>query len=170
MHQTVKCASVGSVGDLGHIASALGAAGFNIEAIGGGEATGVREDDRGVGVISLLVTSDEDADIPKLEETLNGIELDDGRKLANWQILPSLDVEFRHDRGELGEAAAALGAAGINIQSILLIDARGGRAIVSMAFDADVIDTARDILNDAGRRFRVLPKHGGKARRDQTGN
>jgi hypothetical protein len=168
MHQTVKCASVGSVGDLGHIASALGAAGFNIEAIGGGESTGVREDGRGVGVISLLVTSDEKPDMPKLEETLNGIELDDGRKLAEWQILPSLDVEFRHSEGELGEAAAALGAAGINIQSILLIDARGGRAIVSMAFDKGDIRKASDILNDAGTRFRVLPKHGGRDRRDQT--
>ena len=170
MHQTVKCASVGSVGDLGHIASALGAAGFNIEAIGGGESSSVREDGRGVGVISLLVTGDEESDIPLLEETLNGIELDDGRKLANWQILPSLDVEFRHEQGQLGEAAAALGAAGVNIQSILLIDARGGRAIVSMAFDESDIDTARDVLNDAGRRFRVLPKHGGRDRRDQTGN
>jgi hypothetical protein len=37
-----------------------------------------------------------------------------------------------------------------------------------MAFDEGDIDRARDLLNDAGRRFRVLPKHGGKARRDQT--
>lgn len=166
MHQTVKCASVGSIGDLGHIAEALGAAGFNIEAIGGGESAGLREDGRGVGVISLLVTSDEDDDLPLLRRTLDEIVLDDDRKLADWQILPSLDLQLDHRRGTLGAAAAALGAAGINIQSVLLIDARGNRAVVSMSFDEADFDKARSTL-DGDRRWRVLPKHGGKAIRDQ---
>jgi hypothetical protein len=167
MHQTVKCASVGSIGDLGHIATALGERGFNIEAVGGGEAASVREDGRGVGVISLLITADEDNDLPNIREILENLELDDGRRLAEVAILPSLDVALRHGPGALGEAASALGRAGINIQSVLLVDAHGSRAVVSMAFNEADLDVARDVLgNDPDKRFRVLPKHGGKALRD----
>jgi hypothetical protein len=166
MHQTVKLGTVGSIGDLGHIAKALGDAGFNIEAIGGGESTGLREDGRGVGIITLLVSPDEDPDIPNLQAALDGIVLDDGRKV-DAQIMRSLDVEFRHDPGALAIAAAALGEAGINIESILLIDVNGHRAVVSMGFNDTDLDNAADILNDAGRRFRVLPKHGGRDSRGE---
>jgi hypothetical protein len=167
MHQTVKLGTVGSIGDLGHIAQALGAANFNIEAIGGGEAGGLREDGLGVGIITLLVDRDEDQDIPELQEVLDSIELDGGRKLVDPRIIPSLDVEFDNEVGTLGVAAGLLGTAGINIESILLIDAKRNRAIVSMAFNEGDLDSARDILNDAEDRFKVLPKHGGRDRRDQ---
>jgi hypothetical protein len=168
MHQTVKLGTVGSIGDLGHIAQALGEANFNIEAIGGGEAGGLREDGLGVGIITLLVDRDEDQDIPELQEVLDGIELDGGRKLVDPRIIRSLDVEFQHDPGALAVAASALGTAGINIESILLIDAKGNRAIVSMAFKDGDLDSARDILNDPQGRFKVLRKHGGRDSRDQT--
>jgi hypothetical protein len=166
MHQTVKLASVGSVGDLGHIAQALGDAGFNIEAIGGAEAMGVREDGRGIGVISLLVEPDEESDLSLLRRTLDEIVLGDDRRLAEATILPSLDVVFRHERGALGRAAAALGQAGVNIQSILLVDAHGSRAVVSMAFDPSDVDSARAALEGAG--FEVLEKHGAKDIRDRN--
>jgi hypothetical protein len=167
MHQTIKCSSVGSVGDLGHIATALGEAGFNIEAVGGGEAANLREDGRGIGVISMLITADEDNDVPTIREILENLDLDDGRRLAEVAILPSVDVELRHGPGSLGQAASALGGAGINIQSVLLVDAHGNRAVVSMAFDEGDVDAARDVLgNDPDNRFKVLPKHGGKAIRD----
>lgn len=168
MHQTVKCSSVGSIGDLGHIARAAGAEGFNIEAIGGAESGTLREDGRGVGIISLLVTPDENADIERLADVLRNLELDDGRRLSDVSVHPSLHVELRHGPGELGEAAAALGDSGINIQSILLIDAHDGWAVVSLAFDEGDIENARNLLGDSGGRFRVLPKHGGKSRRDKV--
>lgn len=168
MHQTVKCSSVGSIGDLGHIARAAGAEGFNIEAIGGAESGTLREDGRGVGIISLLVTPDEDQDIERLAEVLRNLDLDNGRKLADVSVHPSLHVELRHGPGELGDAAASLGAAGINIQSILLIDAHDGWAVVSIAVDEGDIDATRSVLKDSGGRFRVLPKHGGKSRRDKV--
>jgi hypothetical protein len=167
MHQTVKLASVGSIGDLGHIAQALGEAGFNIEAIGGGESTTLREDGRGAGIITLLVDRDEDQDIPELQAVLDGIVLDDGRKLADARIIRSLDVEFRHDPGALAVAAAALGTEGINIESILLIDIKGHRAVVSMAFQPDDLGNAETILNNLGRGIRVLPIHGGRASREE---
>jgi hypothetical protein len=167
MHKTLRLGTVGSIGDLGHIARALGEANFNIEAIGGGEAGGLREDGRGVGIITMLVDRDSDQEIPELQEVLDAIELDDGRKLVDSRIIQALDVEFRHDPGALAIAAAALGTAGINIESILLIDAKRNRAIVSMAFSDGDIDSAREILNDPDGRFKVLPEHGGRDRRDQ---
>lgn len=170
MHQTATCSTVGSIGDLGHIARALGAADppFNIEAIGGGEARTVREDGRGVGIITILVSPDEDEDVQRLREVLEAVELDGGRKLAEIQVLPSLHVELRHDPGELGEAAAALGDAGINILSVLLVDAHGDWAVVSMAFDEGDIDAARQVFENSAGRFRLLPKHGGEARRNRV--
>lgn len=169
MHQTVTCSSVGSIGDLGHIARALGEAGFNIDAIGGGEATTLREDGRGVGIITLLVTPDEDdPDIPRLKEVLEAVELNDGRRLSEVQILPSFHVEMRNGRGELGELAAGLGEAGINIMSVLLVDAHGEWAIVSLAFNEGDIDGARTVLENSAGRFRVLPKHGGENRRNRV--
>jgi hypothetical protein len=170
MHQTVKVSSVGSVGDLGRVASALGSAGYNIEAVGGGEAANVREDGRGVGVMSFLVMADEDADVAIIKEILENLDLDDNRRLADVQVLPSLDVELRHVRGALGLAAAALGGAGINIQSVLLVDAHRQRAVVSLAFLEADVDAARTILDDPDHRFRVLPKHGGKDLRDHHGD
>jgi hypothetical protein len=163
MHQTVKVGTVGSIGDLGHIAQALGDAGFNIEAIGGGESKSLREDGSGVGIITLLVDRDEEAqDLEELQAVLDGIVLDDGRKLVDPQIIRSLDVEFRHDPGALAVAASALGTAGINIESILLIDITGHRAVVSMAFAPGDLASAEDILNSQGRGIRVLPIHGGR--------
>lgn len=168
MHQTVKCASVGSVGDLGHIARALGAEGFNIDAIGGAEAGSLREDGRGVGIISLLVDPDEETDLTRIREVLEAVELDDGRKLSEIEILPSLHVELRNAAGELGEAAASIGGAGINIMSVLLVDTHGDWAVVSFAFNEGDVDAARDVFDGSGGRFRVLPRHGGEARRNRV--
>lgn len=168
MHQTIKCSSVGSIGDLGHIARAAGAEGFNIEAIGGAEAGTLRDDGRGVGIISILVTPDDDQEVARLAEILRNIDLDDGRKLSDVSVHGNLHVELRHGPGELGDAAASLGDAGINIQSVLLIDAHDGWAVVSLAFDDADIDGARAVLEGSGGRFRVLPKHGGKSRRDKV--
>jgi hypothetical protein len=169
MHQTVKCSSVGSIGDLGHIAQALGENEFNIEAIGGGEATGVREDERGVGIISLLVSPDGPEDLVRVREILENLDLDDGRKLSSVEILPGLDVELRQGPGELGVAAAALAEAGINILSILLIVARQTSAIVSIAFNEADLEKARTVLQDSGGRFKVLPEHGGRDSRNAGG-
>jgi hypothetical protein len=170
MHQTVKLATVGSIGDLGHIAQALGDADFNIEAIGGGESKGLREDGSGVGIITLLVNRDEDSDLPQLEDVLKGITLEGGRKLIDPQIIRSLDVEFRHDPGALAIAASALGTAGINIESILVVDVKGDRAVVSMAFPPGDLDSAKTVLENLGRGIRVLPKHGGRDRRYGPGH
>lgn len=167
MHQTVKVSSVGSVGDLGHIARALGDAGFNIEAIGGGEAAGVREDGQGVGIISLLIWPDEDSDLEQVRQILEGLDLDGGRRLNSVDILPSLDVQLSHNPGQLAVAASALGEAGINIMSVLLVDAHPGRAVVSLAFNEGDLDAARGVL-EALNDVRVLPRHGGKELRESV--
>ncbi|HET9522082.1 MAG TPA: hypothetical protein VFO73_13625, partial [Candidatus Limnocylindrales bacterium] len=79
----------------------------------------------------------------------------------------SLDVQLSHNPGQLAVAASALGEAGINIMSVLLVDAHPGRAVVSLAFNEGDLDAARGVL-EALNDVRVLPRHGGKELRESV--
>jgi hypothetical protein len=160
MHQVLNCGTLGSIGDLGRIARALSDNGYNIEAIGGGEALL----DDSSGIVTLLVTPDDNADVETLDTFLPGLELDSGRSLRSFRVHPDLHVELDDVPGELARAAEALGGANINIMSVLSIDAHAGWAIVCLGFEGDDDkDNAEGILRGEG--FTVLPKHGGEKRR-----
>jgi hypothetical protein len=176
MHQTVQCSTSGSVGDLGLIARVVAENGFDIRAIGGGEAK-LPDDGGEFGIVSFLVLPDEEDDLIRLADALENLRLDDRavddperRVLERPRILPGFDVELEHERGALAGVAELLGQTdgGINILSILLVDAHDGWAVASLAFDNETDrDKARDTLSNSDR-VRVLPKHGGEHRSDRV--
>jgi hypothetical protein len=172
MHQTVSCGTTGSVGDLGRIARRLAEEGFDIKAVGGGESN-LRGGE--VGIISLLVEVDlPDAEINKVVEILSDLPLNDGRTLTQVRVHPGFDLELDDSVGALAEAAELLGEnrgtadAPLNIMSALSIDAHGGWAIVRLAFeDDDARDRAAKRF-EGNDRFRIMPEHGGRSRRDRV--
>ena len=154
MHRVVSSVTVGSIGDLGHIANALAAAHINIEAIGGGEARLRRS---GIGVIAMLLNPDTDEQA--ILDALEGVQLDGGRVLDGATFHPSLDLVLKNDPGELGRAAALIGAQDVNIEAMVSVDVHGTWGVVALAFPSDSDrDTARDALVAAG--FTVLDEHG----------
>jgi hypothetical protein len=172
MHQTVSCGTTGSVGDLGRIARRLSEEGYNIRAIGGGES-----DLRGgeVGIISLLVEVDvPDPQIEKVVEILTDLPLNDGRTLTQVRIHPGFDLELDDSIGALADAADMLGEdrgaadAPLNIMSTLSIDAHGGWAIVRFAFEDHAARDRAASRFEGNDRFRVMPEHGGRGRRDRV--
>lgn len=168
MHRVVKATTQGSVGDLGRIARRLADNNINIDAIGGGEGFA-----RGgsVGVISLLVTPDEDRDDAAILGLLEGLDLGSGRTLTGVQIHPALDLELDDRPGELAVAAELLGDANINIVGVLSVDVHARWAIVSLAFEntgdwTSARDILREAVDDQGKkRFVVHEEHGGRDRR-----
>lgn len=165
MHKVLSAASVGSVGDLARIARLLADRRVNIDAIGGGEAAVLGGT---AGIVSMLVTSDDDdAELGSLLDALRELELDGGRTLADVRAYEALDVELDDRPGQLADAAGAVSDAGLNIMSVLSIDAHVNWAVVSMAFESvDDRETARQALQRAG--FNVLGKHGGRKRRHRV--
>jgi hypothetical protein len=162
MHKVVKSVTVGSVGDLGRIARRLADHGYNINAVGGGEGSAL---DGTVGVISLLVTPDDDEDA--LRELLQGMPLDGGRSLQDVAVHPALDVELVDEPGQLALVGELLGNAGINIMAVQSVDVHLDWAHVSVAFEDDAArDAAQDVLVGGG--IRVLPEHGARRRREQV--
>lgn len=159
MHRVASSVTIGSVGDLGRIARALANAGFNIDAIGGGEGVA-----RGgsVGIVTMLITPDDDP--AQIERILRSVELGEGRQLASVRMFPAFDLELADRPGQLADAAELIGEAGINIMSVLAVDVHRDWAVVSLAFEEPGDATeAREILTRGG--FTVLPSHGGRGRR-----
>jgi hypothetical protein len=162
MHKVVSAVTVGSVGDLGRIARRLADNGYNINAVGGGEGSALGGS---VGIISLLVTPDEDDQA--LLGLLQDMPLDGGRTLQDVVIHPALDVELVDEPGQLATVGEVLGEAGINIMAVQSVDVHLDWAHVSVAFESEAIrDQAQDILVGAG--IRVLPEHGARRRREQV--
>jgi hypothetical protein len=172
MHQTVSCGTTGSVGDLGRIARRLAEAGYTIKAVGGGESI-LRGGE--VGIISLLVEVDvPDAQLNNIVDILTDLELNDGRTLTTVRIHPGFDVELDDTVGALADAAELLGEdrggadAPFNIMSTLSIDAHGGWAIVRFAFEDEPTRDRAASRVEGDARFRVMPEHGGRGRRDRV--
>lgn len=161
MHKVTSTVTVGSIGDLGHIAGALAGAGYNIDAIGGGEA---QVDGKGIGVIALLITPDEPDDEDRIKEIISRVQLDGGRTVQGVEIHPSFDLVLNDEPGQLAGAAALIGGEGINIQGMVTIDVHSGWGVVALAFSSDTDrDNARAVLEANGRL--VLGEHGGRDRR-----
>ena len=161
MHKVTSTVTVGSIGDLGHIAGALAGAGYNIDAIGGGEAL---VNGSGVGVIAMLITPDEDTDEERIKEIIAGVQLDGGRTVQGVEIHPSFDLVLNDQPGQLAGAAGLIGNEGINIQGMVTIDVHSGWGVVALAFSSDTDrDNARTVLE--ANDYLVLGEHGGQARR-----
>lgn len=159
MHRVVSTMTIGSIGDLGRIADRLADNGVNIDAIGGGEAL---LDGRGVGVIAMLMTPDDDTD--RILSALDGLELADGRTLQGATFHPSFDLVLDDHPGELARAARLIGGEGISIMGLVSIDVHAGWGIVGLGFGGEADrDAARDRLREEG--FTVLSEHGGQRRR-----
>jgi hypothetical protein len=162
MHKVLNVLTSGSIGDLGKIAQALEAKGVNIDAIGGGEG-----DLNGtpVGIISMLVTSDEQDGA--LSELIANLDLDgNGHTVVSAVEHDALDLELDDTPGSLAAATSLLGNENINIMGTLTVDVHVGWGIVSLGFEDGVRDTARDLLVTNG--FTVLEPHGGRERRHEV--
>ena len=153
MHKVVSATTTGSVGDLGRIARRLADNGIDIRFIGGGEGA---LPSGSAGIVSMIVSPDEDEQ--GIIDMLTDLELGGGRRLASVRLFWALDVELDDERGELAAVAATLGAADINIMSVISIDSRARRATVNLAFeDQSARDRARDVLKADG--FAVMEPH-----------
>jgi hypothetical protein len=162
MHKVVKAVTVGSVGDLGRIARRLADAGYNINAVGGGEGSALSGE---VGIISLLVTPD--ANEAEILELLHELPLDGGRTLEDVAVHHALDVELVDEPGQLATVGELLGGAEISILGVQSVDVHLDWAHVSLAFESEAVrDQAQDILVGGG--IRVLPEHGARRRREQV--
>jgi hypothetical protein len=162
MHKVVKAVTVGSVGDLGRIARRLADAGYNINAVGGGEGSALNGT---VGIISLLVTPDHHDD--QILELLQGMPLDGNRTLEDVQVHAALDVELVDEPGQLAKVGELLGEAEISILGVQSVDVHLDWAHVSLAFESVAVrNTAQDVLVAGG--IRVLPEHGARRRRAQV--
>ena len=168
MHKVTSIVTSGSPGDLGKIAQELARADINIDAIGGGEG-----DLNGtpVGIISMLVTSDEgQQDVGAI---IQGLNLSDVPGETHFVVSAvehdALDLELDDSPGRLGVAASLLGNANppIDIMGVLTVDVHVGKGIVSLGFkDEFERDRARDVLTTG--QFTVLEPHGGRARRQEV--
>jgi hypothetical protein len=165
MHRVVKAGVLGSTGDLGLIAAALGAANFNIESTGASEAVVVvGKQTHRVGTIAMLLTPDEDADL--IRETLERVELGGGRRLVDVEILCGVDVELANSPGTLAAVATLLGKHDIDIGGIVLVEVSRDSAVVSLGFKDRDCKRARRLLS---RRFTVKRKHVVRNRRRAAG-
>lgn len=167
MHKVLSAASVGSVGDLARIARLLADREVNIDAIGGGEAAVLGGT---AGIISMLISRDDEtaeeeaATLDEIVEELRALQLDGGRTLADVQAYEALDVELDDRPGQLADAAALISGQGINIMSVMSVDAHADWAVASLAFQsADARDQAREVLEGGG--FTVMEPHGARRRR-----
>lgn len=161
MHKVTSSVTVGSIGDLGHIAGALAGAGYNIDAIGGGEAL---IDGKGVGVIAMLISPDEEEDEARIKEIIAGVQLDGGRTVQAVEIHPSFDLVLDDQPGQLAGAAGLIGSEGINIQGMVTIDVHSGWGVVALAFATETDrNTAQAVL--VANDYTVLGEHGGRDRR-----
>lgn len=159
MHKVTSTLTVGSIGDLGHIAGALAGAGFNIDAIGGGEGL---VNGQGVGVIAMLITPDDDE--AAIRTALEGVQLDGNRTVAGIGFHPSFDLALNDQPGQLAGAAGLIGRKGININGIVSVDVHSGWGVVAVGFGSDADrDAARDLLVAEG--YTVLDEHGARDRR-----
>ncbi len=131
MHKIVSAATVGSVGDLGRISRALADKGYNIAAVGGGEAP---VHSREVGIISFAFHDDE-GDNGDIVATIAAVDLGGGRKPVSVEEHPALVVELQDTVGELARAAEIIGGNGHNIMGVLLVDIFDGVAHVGLGFE-----------------------------------
>ena len=162
MHKVVSVVTSGSPGDLGKIAQALKDEGINIDAIGGGEGV---LNGTPVGIISMLVTSDEQNSA--VGELIGALDLGPGHTLVSSAEHPALDLELDDSPGTLADATSLLGGQDIDIMGVISVDVHVGWGIVSLGFeDEGVRDTASDLLTNNG--FTVLEPHGGRERRHEV--
>jgi hypothetical protein len=147
-HQVVKATVKGSKGDLAKITGVVKSLRLNILAIGGGEGV---TDDGEVGVISMVIEPDEDT--TELEAALNDLELDNGRRLANVEVIPNIHIALANDVGELNRAAAAIGD--VNIRAIVSLGDFLGESHVAFGFAPGDVETAERRLRDAG--IKIVP-------------
>jgi hypothetical protein len=162
MHKILSVLVSGSVGDLGKIAQALQDNAVNIDAIGGGEG-----DLNGtpVGIISMLVTSDEhDGAVSEIIANLdlNGL----GHTPVSAIEHHALDLELDDTPGSLAAATSLLGSNLIEIMGVMTVDVHVGWGIVSLGFQSETIrDEAGVLLTNGG--FNVMEPHGGRERRHE---
>jgi hypothetical protein len=113
-------------GELAHLARALARRGINIKQIaGGGE---------GAQAFAFLTTDDEDSTREVLRSM--GASFLDGETLV---------VEVDDQPGGVAGLAQALGAAGVNIRSMMLIGRARGKAEIAISVDVDA-ERVREIL------------------------
>jgi hypothetical protein len=132
-HYVAKATTKGSVGDLARITEALEGLGVNILAIGGGEGV---TDDGEIGVVSMIVDPEDEPTRENIVNTLQNLQLANGRTLANVEIVPNIHIQLEDTVGQLRRAVGAIGD--INIRSILSMGNVTGAAHVGIGVaDAD---------------------------------
>jgi hypothetical protein len=144
-HQVLKATAVGSVGDLARITEALEGLGVNITAIGGGEGV---TDGGEIGVVSMIIDPEDPTTTDNVVDTLRNLDLENGRRLADVEVVSNIHIVLPDKVGQLRRAVDAV--ADINIRSILSMGNGVGAAHVGIGVAPDDHEEAERRLNDAG--------------------
>jgi len=147
-HQVVKLAVHGSVGDLAKITGVVQDLDLNILAIGGGEAPA--GDDGEIGIVSMIIEPDDEAKTDELRTRLRALQLDNGRSIADLEVLPNVPIALENKVGELNRALTAIGDR--NIRAIVSLGDFLGESHVALGFDAGDLSTVVQRLTDAHDR------------------
>jgi hypothetical protein len=149
-HQVVKLAVHGSVGDLAKITGVVKDLDLNVLAIGGGEAP---HDDGEIGIVSMIVEPDGEAETNELVTRLRALQLDNGRSIADLEVIPNVHLALANKVGELNRALAAIG--NVNIRAIVSLGDFLGESHVALGFAVGDLPTVIQRLTDAG--IRIVP-------------
>jgi len=149
-HQVVKLAVHGSVGDLAKITGVVKDLDLNILAIGGGEAPA---DDGEIGIISMIIEPDDEASTNRLVSDLQALQLDNGRSIADLELLPNVHIALANKAGELNRALVTIG--NINIRAIVSLGDFLGESHVALGFAAGDLPTVVQRLTDA--EIKIVP-------------
>jgi hypothetical protein len=135
MHKQVSAlvSAGGSPGKLANFGKALGAAGVDIEAIGGAEWM---HD----GPLCLVLRDDGDEGMTKFADVCRELQVP-------WLSFATVSVELDDVPGRLGEAAEAVGD--INIYGVLVRKPHGNKAVVHLGFERTQADEAVSRLTGA---------------------
>jgi hypothetical protein len=149
-HQVVKASVHGSVGDLARITGVVKDLELNILAIGGGEAPA---DDGEIGIVSMIIEPDDEASTNRLVSELQALQLDNGRSIADLEVIPNVHIALANKVGELNRALVTIG--NVNIRAIVSLGDFLGESHVALGFAAGDLATVVQRLTDAG--IKIVP-------------
>ena len=149
-HQVVKASVHGSVGDLAKITGVVRDLNLNILAIGGGEAA---HDDGEIGIVSMIIEPDDDASTARLVSDLQALQLDNGRSIADLEVIRNVHLALENKVGELNRALVAIG--NVNIRAIVSLGDFLGESHVALGFADGDLPTVMQRLTDAG--IKIVP-------------
>jgi hypothetical protein len=101
----------------------------------------------------MIVEPDGEAETNELVTRLRALQLDNGRSIADLEVIPNVHLALANKVGELNRALAAIG--NVNIRAIVSLGDFLGESHVALGFAVGDLPTVIQRLTDAG--IRIVP-------------